>query len=287
MSKTIVIKLTKSGPRNGPFDIYDQLGEVIDSDVSKSDLIIGVAYVVDDDVVSVTLTDSGVCTNSVVRDLGIVYPSDLTDNYTREITSCLWSHLTDVENFNKYYGNTEPYIIEYPFVYQYQDEILQNVKDYTKVFKYIPDGTGVFNSMLKIETDDYWFNKAVVYNGQQSSGILELVPKPLNDLQAYMSYPQYSIDKKTILFTKSDNFYQYNTFWSIVNDKSLPLFIPTCESLSIDKVVNQDNMDYTYRSFNKEPLRAKDLRVRHMLTDRSNVHLVSQFILTPAMISYK
>jgi len=61
----------------------------------------------------------------------------------------------------------------------------------------------------------------------------------------------------------------------------------SCESLSVDKIVNQANMDYGKRSFKKEPLRAKDLRVRHILDNSSTAHIVSQFIVTPAQISYK
>ena len=102
-----------------------------------------------------------------------------------------------------------------------------------------------------------------------------------------MKYPMYNADSKTITYTKSDNFYQYNTFWSLVKNKQNPLFTRTCFSLSLDKVVNQDNMDYGKRSFKKEPLRAKDLRVRHILDDKSDIQLVSQFIITPSQISYK
>jgi hypothetical protein len=144
----------------------------------------------------------------------------------------------------------------------------------------------VFNDNTSIEINEY-FNKAIVYNGQQSSGILNLVAKPERDLSAYLKYPIYNTDSKTITYTKSDNFYQYNTFWSLVRDKSKPLFNTTCESLSIDKVVNQSNMDYGKRSFKKEPLRAKFLKVRHILDDKSTVHLVSGFIVSPAQISYK
>jgi hypothetical protein len=46
-------------------------------------------------------------------------------------------------------------------------------------------------------------------------------------------------------------------------------------------------MDYGKRSFKKEPLRAKDLRVRHILDNASDFHLVSQFIIAPNQISYK
>jgi len=67
----------------------------------------------------------------------------------------------------------------------------------------------------------------------------------------------------------------------------VPLFVNTCETMSIDKIVNQENMDYGKRSFKKEPLRAKYLKVRHLLDNKDDVHLVSQFITTPAQISYK
>jgi hypothetical protein len=57
--------------------------------------------------------------------------------------------------------------------------------------------------------------------------------------------------------------------------------------MSIDKVVNQENMDYGVRSFKKATIRAKELKVRHILDNSATTHLVSQFILTPAQISYK
>lgn len=192
----------------------------------------------------------------------------------------LWKHGTNKTLLNSFYGKTAPYIIEYPFSYQLRDEILQNVKDYTKVLKYDEDGT-------YIETNDIYFNKAILSNNQQTSGLLELVAKPKHNLKDYMTYPMYNLDSKTILYTKSDNFYNYNTFWSLVKDETKPLFIPSCESLSMGKVLNQDNMDYSKRSFKKAPLRAKDLKIRHILDNKDDVVMLSQFILAPTQQSYK
>jgi hypothetical protein len=117
--------------------------------------------------------------------------------------------------------------------------------------------------------------------------VLELVAKPLHNLKAYLQYPIFNTDSKTITYTKSDNFYQYNTFWATEKSSQIPLFNTTCENLSIDKIVNQANMDYGPRSFKKATLRAKELKVRHILDNSSTTHLVSQFILTPSQISYK
>jgi len=288
MTKVITIRLVQTGPNVGPFNISDLYGNIIAENVPKKALIQGVNYVVDSSIYAVILTSIGKCKTSYtiqLKDFNIVDYANI--KYTQSVTGCLWRHLTNIEIYNIFYGNIEPYIIEYPFSYKYQDEILQNVMDYTKAYEYLPIPDGVFNDNVRIETNDKWFNKAVLYNGQQSSGVLELVAKPINNLRAYMQYPIFNTESKTITYTKSDNFYQYNTFWAVEKSSQVPLFNVSCESLSIDKVVNQSNMDYGPRSFKKSPLRAKDLKVRHILDNSSTTHLVSQFIITPSQISYK
>lgn len=290
MSQIVYIKLVNSGPNVGPFTIYDNLGNLIATNVSKRDLINGVSYPVSDGVARVIIESKGRCKfkKSFLIDYQNISKIEYANaKYVQTSTGCIWRHLKNPQIYNTYYGVTQPYIIEYPFAYKYYDEILQNVKDYTKVYQYLSDEFGVFDDNRKIQLDDAWFNKAVLYNDQQSSGTLELVAKPMHNLKEYMKYPTYNADSKTITYTKSDNFYQYNTFWSLVKNKKELLFTKTCESLSIDKVVNQANMDYGKRSYRKEPLRAKDLKVRHILDNRSDIHLVSQFIITPTQISFK
>jgi hypothetical protein len=180
-----------------------------------------------------------------------------------------------------------PYIIEYPFSTSPNTEILQNIKDYTKVFTYSLDNTGAFNYNDKVEIDNKYFNKLIVYNNQQSSGVLSLVPKPVHNLREYMKYPIYNTDSKTIVYTKSDGFYNINTFWDVVKDKTKQLFVTSCQSLSVDKIVNQDNIIYTQQSFKKYPIKAKDIKLRYILDNSSNINIVSQFLLTLNQISYK
>ena len=288
MSKIVIIKLTGAGNRTGPFTIYDNLDNVLAVGVTKEQLIVGQSYTVADAITTIILKSTGKCQTVIsmsIQSLTVEQIAAIT--YTELNTASIWRHLTNIRIYNKFYDNIEPYVIEYPFAYEYHDEILQNVKDYTRAYKYFAIPDGVFNDNAQIQTDDQWFNKAIVYNGQQSSGILELVPKPINNLKEYLKYPLYNAESKTITYTKSDSFYGYNTFWSLVKNKAVPLFVTSCESLSIDKVVNQVNMDYGKRSFKKEPLRAKGLLVRHILDNSSEAHLVSQFITTPAQISYK
>ena len=288
MPKTISIKLTRAGLNSGPFTIYDQFGNIIAENVSRKTLIEGINYIVDDDVIMIRIMSTGICTFEKSVMINDITQYDFFNIITDEITTgCLWKHLNNPEIYHTFYGRNEPYIIEYCFAYQYQDELLQNIKDYTKAYKYFADPYEVSNEPNKIHTDNVWFNKAIVYNGQQCSGILNLVPKPKHNLKAYNSYPIYRNNSKDIIFTKSDNFYQFNTFWDIVKDKTIPLFERKCDYLSVDKVINQSNMDYSIKSFHKSPIRAKDLRIRYILDNRSDAHLVSQIIFPFTQISYK
>ena len=287
MSKHIIIKLTKSGSNIGPFSVVDDLGNLLGENYTKEQLIDGVGFIVQDSVQVVTLSSTG--ENKISKNIPVTEISslDLINNYTEISTGQIWKHLLNTTKYNNYYRKIYPYIIEYPFAYQYQDEILQNVQDYSRVYKHIKDPFNSFTDFEKVEVNNEWFNKAVLYNGQQSSGILNLIPKPINNLKEYVSYPKFNLDSKSILYTKSDNLYQYNTFWSVVKNTSEPLFIKSCENLSIDKEVNQSNMDYSSRSFKKEPLRAKYLKIRHIKDDSDDTHIVSQFIIGTTQKSYK
>jgi|TARA_B100001778_G_scaffold217232_1_gene179950 hypothetical protein len=287
--KTIHLKITSASPNVGPFKITTDTNVTLATEVSLSALVVGLTYEVEDNVNVVTLTSNGDC--EFEKSFPVINTMNANEyqklRFTPTRTGCLWTHLRNDTLYNYYYGDIKPYVIEYPFAYKYHDQILQNIKDYSKVYTYIPSTLGEFDSNSKIQTDDKYFNKAVLYNGQQSTGIIELVPKPMNNLSQYLQYPILNTDSKTITFAKTDSFYQYNTFWALQIDDQVPLFKTSCESKSIDKVVNQDNMNYGDLSFKKSQLRAKNVKVRHILDNSSTTHIVSQFIVAPAQISYK
>ena len=286
MSKNIIIRLKKAGNRTSVFSIYDSIGNILTPSVTKNQLISGIAFTVEDSVVFITIKSIGInCCSKELRVpiTTITRPELAAMEFTPSNTSSTWTHLTTSNLYNNFYGCKSSYVIEYPFAYQYQDELIQNVKDYTKSYIFLTNS--IFNITNKIQTNEY-FNKAIVYNDQQSSGILNLFSKPLNNLRAYNLYPKYNTDSKDITFTKSDNFYQYNTFWALEKDKQIPLFLQSCVSLSIDKEVNQENMDYSSRSFRKAPIRAKDVKIRHILDNRSDLLLVTQFVINQSQISF-
>ena len=192
----------------------------------------------------------------------------------------LWRHNTNLTEYNKYYGFTQPYIIEYPFSYKQNDEIFQSLKDYSKVITQIDE-------KAYVQTNDIYFNKCVIYNDQQSSGIRNLVRKVPGNMIQSLQYPKYNTDSIDILYTKSDNCYNFNGFWDVTNLQNLPLFVRSCVALSYDKIVNQNNMVYQNQSFRKPSIRAKDSKVRLILDNRSDVRIVSEFVIQETQTSIK
>ena len=59
-----------------------------------------------------------------------------------------------------------------------------------------------------------YFTQAVVYNKQASTGLLNLVPKDINDMSQYISYPKYNTTSVDILVSKVDHFVSYNMLWN-------------------------------------------------------------------------
>ena len=283
MLKNVYIKLTKVSPTAGPFNIYDQWNNLIAEDVSRKDLIDGVGYMLAANVTMIKLVSIGDCSYEKIVPIVPMTNQQFFQTETTEIsTGCLWRHLTSPITYNSYYGVIKPYVLESPLAYSYFSEIIQNIHDQTTSYRYI----NTYSSVDRIEVDGY-FNKSIIYNGEQCSGLLELVPKPKRNLQSYMLYPEYNSNSKTITYTKSDGMYNFNTFWNIVKDVEQPIFVPSCENLSLDKILNDINLDYGKKSFSKSTIRGKEVRIRHILDDRSDLHLVSRIIFGPSQISYK
>jgi hypothetical protein len=187
----------------------------------------------------------------------------------------LWNHNTTHNTFNTYYGTIYPYIIEYPKAFPFQDQILQNVKEYTTAYKYTDYYTFVSPQ------DPVYFNKSIIYNDQKCSGVRNLIPKPERNLFATTRYPKYNPNSIDILVTKKNNFYNYDTFWDIVKDETKPIFIKSCDFSLSDKELNVSNMDYKHRDFRKYRIQGKDIKIRHILDNRNDIKLITNFIIFP------
>ena len=103
MAKIVIIRLTCSGGRTGPFDITDNLGTVLGTDITKQNLIDGYTVSVDDAVTKIIITSVGKCHTVLEVTIGTATIEDLAAlRYTVCNTASMWRHLTSVMHYNKY-----------------------------------------------------------------------------------------------------------------------------------------------------------------------------------------
>jgi len=191
----------------------------------------------------------------------------------------IYDHNSTFTLFNSFFGVSYPYIIEEPYSYKFQNEIIQSVKDYCTVLKY--------NSYDQfVETNDpIYYDNIIVYNNNQNSGLRPLIVKDNNNQQQYRQYPQYNSDNVSILVTKNENYYMYNMVWDVTKDFTVPNWLNTCTPSLGQKSLNQDNMNYTNQSYKKFYLRAKDSKIRSTLL-KTDYKIISRFKLQQTQNSY-
>lgn len=220
-------------------------------------------------------------TNSWVS-LHTYYPNYYVSKPTHYLSNkenTVWTHGLVKTLYNNFYGQIHPYEIEYGVSYQVNDEILQYVKDYTIVRKYQD------YNLYTIPKETIFFNKAVIRNGNQCTGILNLIPQDKSNLSQRFQYPKRLQDSTDILVSKSDNLYQYNQIVDIVKDQNTNIILPSCSGIYYN--INHDNMDYGNSPRKKPQIRGKYVQIRHILDNTSDYQLVSNFNLSPTAISYK
>lgn len=223
------------------------------------------------------LTGSWISYHSYQPNYYIAFP-----NYFQSgIKNSLWNHNLSYNSYTNFYNLQYPYILEYPFVFKYNDQIVQAIKDYSTVKKYSD-----FYTFYEPDKTLY-YNKSIIYNGQQCSGVVELIPKNSNDLSSYNKYPKYLFDKLQTQVTKSDNFYNFNQFWDRSINKSVPNFVQTCATNNEDKKLNTTNIDYSNKTFKKSLIRSKDCKVRMILDNDNSFNIISKFIINENTESYK
>lgn len=187
----------------------------------------------------------------------------------------IWDHNKSFVLFNNYYNELKPYYIEQPYSYKLLDEITTHIEDYTTVLKYN-------NRIDSYEPDEQiFFNRGILYNSQQSTGNIIFQPKNKNDYSQYFFNPAVSTDSTTIQLTKTNNIFYYNSIWDIVISNNLPIFVDSDYYPDFRKKLNQSNHNYTQLTSEKARLRAKGLRVLHILDNRDDIKIISHIQLNP------
>lgn len=165
----------------------------------------------------------------------------------------IWKHNSRWDSYANYYGQDYPWEIEYPIVTPNNVTTLRSVEYTLDVYKFFNDGKD-FNHIL-----DENFDRAIIHNSEQMSGLLRLKIKGKNNPLDLVNYPQISPNGIDILFSKEENKFRFNQFWDITKDRGEftgndnPMWITKCSGYQ--KSINPDYVNYF-----KSPVEHKKFR---------------------------
>jgi len=193
-----------------------------------------------------TLTQTGDCDSIsnlvyLVGDPSYIIPPDLIScDYEALLQvepslerGTLWRHNYRCDLYANYYGQDYPWEIE---LVENTGQMVTTIRS----FEYQMEAY-VYNGDLHNGCgDDRWhdldfnFDKAIIYNSEQVSGLLTLVPHPKEDPLNMIIYPIIGAQDIQILYSKEEQKYRFNQFWDITRDRAeftnpttTPPFFPT------------------------------------------------------------
>ena len=126
------------------------------------------------------------------------------------------------------------------------------------------------------------FNKALFYNARQCSGMLNLLVKDINtDGEDYLLQQVQNLPGDSIIIDRNEKDWTLNQLRDIRVDYTKPIFKSNIESIQdnyfIDKVVNEDTIDFDKDWSELESFRDKYLVVRFIFDNFDDVKLLLNY----------
>jgi len=198
--------------------------------------------------------------------------------------SGLWNHLLTPFSHQVFYNKKYPYIIEYPINFLPNESQLNSVTIHQDIQKYY-DKTNYYSISSLNKEDKINFNKAIIYNKEQTSGALNLIPKDPSNMRQKLQYPKTSSNGVDILCSFSEHKFTFNGFWDTVRNtnSNQPIFssswIDTKDSYPTDKVLNNSAIQYS-TSYKRIPLKSKECRVRLINDTHTRYKFINHLLVT-------
>jgi hypothetical protein len=128
----------------------------------------------------------------------------------------IYEHASSCASYCNFYGVDYPFEIDIPVATGQQVNTIRSLEYILECYK-----RDQFNCVDQFHVLDQNFDKLIVYNTEQVSGMLELLPYPKNNPFVAQQYPQLipAQNAYQILFSKEENKYRINQFWDITRDR--------------------------------------------------------------------
>lgn len=178
----------------------------------------------------------------------------------------LWNHLLTTRSYQVYYGTLYPYILEYSLGSKSKNKVLDNLE-------FVVDVSRFQDNLSSAIVSGVFFNKLLVYNQNQSTGLIELVVKEKNNMYQSTLYPQITnLPSTQVLVENLENRWCTN---DALIDRSLqngqPLLKYICGIPY--KNINQDSLTYSL-TYLSSYLRSDWFSIR-LINDKVSNYLIT------------
>jgi len=185
----------------------------------------------------------------------------------------LWNHGLTTLTYQTYYNKLYPYIIEYsvntlPLNSQLTSvSLIADIQEYYNSYEYYSLGTANNKNVAN-------FTKAIVYNREQSSGVINLIPEKFGDKMQKVIYPRVTTSGIETILSRRENRFTFNGFWNLAaqsNGQSLwtSQWADIQTSYPIDKLPNTKAIRNLGLAYQKNKIKSEFTRVR-LIQDKYN-----------------
>ena len=195
----------------------------------------------------------------------------------------LWIHNVKAL-FQSFYGLKKDFIIEYVSVSNpITSRIWNALRLETTAYKFDTE-SNVFEPQR-----DITFNRVILYNAKQCSGLLELLPR--DAAEDFFKAHTTNSGTGAILIEQEEGSWYLNDLRDIKVSADIPTWNHSLASLQadyyIDKVLNQSTLDFEKEWYEQEMFREKYLSIRLIFNTFVNVKLLFNFSLEDEAPSFR
>lgn len=183
----------------------------------------------------------------------------------------LWHHNLTNKSYQVYYGKLKPFIFEFSIGSKYANKVLEGVEYISEFYRFQ-------DNLSSYLVQDKTYNKALVYNQNQTSGLLELVPKQKNNRMQFIQYPKQKPESREILVENIENLWRFNNFFNVAQLNGQPILTFDCDNIAYR---SPNPLAIKYNSQYLKDLMRSDYHVIRLINDKySNYNILQRFSIT-------
>lgn len=195
-----------------------------------------------------------------------------------------WNHNLSIYSYQTYYNILYPYILEYnvntfPQISTVNSiTLMQDIQEYYSDYEYYSLSTANKKNLAN-------FTKAIVYNKEQSSGIIKLIPEEFGNTRQKITYPRMTATGIEALMSRREHLYTFNGFWNVAaQGNGQPLWSTQWSDLvtqyPIDKVPNTKSVRPVSVSYQKSKIKSDFAKVRLIQDQYSRFKFINTIQIT-------